>query len=46
MFVIFYQVITVALRCPDGTVKKRRFAVQYPIKVTIIRRPLRFWFVM
>lgn len=26
-------VITVALRCPDGTVKKRRFAVQSQIKV-------------
>ena len=27
------KVITVALRCPDGTVKKRRFTVDSQIKV-------------
>jgi len=33
IFFLSFQVITVALRCPNGAVQKRRFTVESQIKV-------------
>ena len=33
----FFKVLTVALRCPDGTIKKRRFTKESPVKVLTVQ---------